>query len=65
MTPNTGTRDADQDRDDEDRVSNHPFLTKRDQHANALLDMFDFDRSPSFKTPIGTASLPLDDCTPK
>ena len=66
MTPDTlQDGDGDHDRDDEDNVSNHPFLTKRDQSANALLDMFDFNRSPSLNTPIGTANPPLDDCTPK
>jgi phospholipase C len=65
MTAATKNNDGNKDEDDENNVGNHPFLTKRDRYANALLDMFDFDRSPSFKTAIGTAKPPTDDCTPK
>jgi phospholipase C len=67
MTPDTGkATDSDNDRDDRNNGESHPFLTKRDLYANALTDMFDFDRSPSLNTPIGTANPPgLDDCTPK
>jgi phospholipase C len=54
----------DRDRDDRDR-DDHPHLTQRDLHANTLEDMFDFDRSPSFHTQIGTAAPPAQDCTPK
>ena len=38
-------RDRDGGRDDDDDA--HLHLTRRDQHANALEDMFDFDDSPS------------------
>ncbi len=48
--------------DDDDT---RPHLTKRDQHANTLEDMFDFDRSPSFHTAIGAATPPAQDCTPQ
>ena len=37
--------------DEDDR----PHLTARDQHANTLEDMFDFDDSPSLKATIPTA----------
>jgi phospholipase C len=57
--------DRDRDRDDDEREGGRPHLTKRDQHANTLEDMFDFDRSPSFHTQIGTAAPPTEDCTPK
>jgi phospholipase C len=66
MTPAaSASGDGDNDAEDENQVTNHPFLTKRDQYANALLDMFDFDRSPSLNTTIGTANPPVNDCTPK
>lgn len=39
-------------------------LTKRDQYANPLLDMFDFANSPSLNTAIGQAAPPATDCTP-
>lgn len=39
-------------------------LTKRDQFANPLEDMFDFDNSPSLNTPVTVASPPAVDCTP-
>ena len=39
-------------------------LTRRDQYANTLEDMFDFDRSPSLNTPVGKAEPPAHDCTP-
>ncbi len=39
-------------------------LTKRDQHANTLEDMFDFEDSPSLNTPVGMALPPASDCTP-
>ena len=41
-----------------------PHLTRRDQHADTLEDLFDFDRSPSRDTTIGHASPPAVDCTP-
>ena len=39
-------------------------LTKRDQHADTLEDLFDFERSPSLDTPVGQALPPASDCTP-
>lgn len=58
------TRDEDGDRDRDD-TSSRPHLTRRDQHANTLEDMFDFDRSPSLHTSIGQAAPPVQDCTPQ
>jgi len=39
-------------------------LTRRDQYANDLEGMFNFDTSPSLNTPVGSAKPPQDDCTP-
>jgi phospholipase C len=39
-------------------------LTKRDQHADPLLDLFDFDDAPSLGTQVTTALPPATDCTP-
>lgn len=39
-------------------------LTKRDQYANQLEDMFDFENSPSLGTPLTQAAPPAKDCTP-
>ena len=39
-------------------------LTKRDLHADALEDMFDFTSSPSLNTAVGLALPPASDCTP-
>jgi phospholipase C len=39
-------------------------LTLRDQYANPLEDMFDFDHSPSLNTPLTQALPPTNDCTP-
>ena len=39
-------------------------LTRRDQYANDLEGMFDFDHSPSLNTPVGSAKPPQNDCTP-
>jgi phospholipase C len=39
-------------------------LTRRDQHASTLEDLFDFERSPSLDTPVGLAAPPVKDCTP-
>jgi phospholipase C len=39
-------------------------LTERDRHANDLLDLFDFARSPSRDITIGQAAPPTNDCTP-
>src|SRR6202140_634479 len=40
------------------------YLTKRDEYANPLEDMFDFTHSPSLNTPVGQALPPSNDCTP-
>jgi phospholipase C len=42
----------------------HPHLTRRDQFADRLLDMFDFENSPSLNTKVTTAAPPTDDCGP-
>jgi phospholipase C len=39
-------------------------LTARDASADPLLDLFDFDRSPSLATTVGAAAPPATDCTP-
>lgn len=39
-------------------------LTLRDQHANALEDLFDFHHSPSLNTVLTQAAPPAVDCTP-
>jgi phospholipase C len=39
-------------------------LTARDQNANDLEDMFDFDHSPSLHTKLTQAGPPQNDCTP-
>jgi phospholipase C len=39
-------------------------MTKRDQYANDLEDMFDFDTSPSLNTTVTQAGPPVQDCTP-
>jgi phospholipase C len=49
---------------DDDDDSERPHLTRRDQHANTLEDMFDFNTSPSLNTRIGAALPPAQDCTP-
>jgi phospholipase C len=43
---------------------NHPHLTRRDQFADTLEDMFDFENSPSLNTTIGAAGPPANDCGP-
>jgi phospholipase C len=40
-------------------------LTKRDQHAHTLEDLFDFDGAPSAGTVVTTALPPAQDCTPQ
>jgi phospholipase C len=40
-------------------------LTKRDLHADALEDMFDFTSSPSLNTVVSRALPPAADCTPQ
>lgn len=49
---------------DEDAGGARQHLTRRDQHASTLEDLFDFDRAPSLDTPIGLAAPPENDCTP-
>src|SRR5215471_10115109 len=49
---------------DQDGADSRPHLTKRDQHANTLEDLFDFDKSPSLNTTVGVAAPPAQDCTP-
>ena len=39
-------------------------LTRRDQNADTLMDLFDFDNAPSLSTSVTTAQLPTVDCTP-
>jgi phospholipase C len=39
-------------------------LTRRDAHADDMLNLFDFDRAPSLDAVIGTASPPAVDCSP-
>ena len=39
-------------------------LTLRDEFANPLEDMFDFNHSPSLNTAVGQAGPPANDCTP-
>ena len=62
MTSSAGNNND--DADDEDKDVAHPHLTKRDQHANTLEDLFDFDRSPSLNTAVGVGLPPAADCTP-
>ncbi len=40
-------------------------LTRRDQFANTLQDLFDFEGAPSRNTTVGVAAPPAVDCTPK
>jgi len=61
MTPANASANSDGDDDNVPR----PHLTKRDQHAGALLDMFDFTNAPSLNTTIGVALPPTSDCTPQ
>ena len=41
-----------------------PHLTRRDQFASPLEDLFDFERSPSLNSTVGAALPPVVDCTP-
>ena len=63
MTPAGNKADDDNDNDADDL--GRPHLTKRDQHASALLDMFDFTNAPSLNTKVGVAGPPASDCTPQ
>ena len=47
-----------------DAGGERPHLTNRDLEADALEDLFDFDRAPSLGTPVGSAAPPADDCSP-
>lgn len=60
LTVAAADSDGDNDRDDVMRL----HLTRRDEHANTLEDMFDFDGSPSADVPIVPVAGPADDCTP-
>jgi phospholipase C len=42
----------------------HPHLTRRDQFANTLEDMFNFENSPSLNTNVMTSVLPINGCGP-
>ena len=48
----------------EKRFMSGVHLTRRDQYANDLESMFDFDHSPSLNTAVGAAQPPQNDCTP-
>lgn len=48
----------------ENRFMPGVHLTRRDQYANDLESMFDFDHSPSVNTVMGSAQPPQNDCTP-
>jgi len=50
---------------DSDSHDARQHLTLRDQHANTLEDLFDFDHPPSLNTPVTTAAPPANDCTPQ
>src|SRR6516164_640199 len=41
-----------------------PHLTRRDQYAHTLEDLFDFEHSPSLDTLMVPAAPPAEDCTP-
>jgi hypothetical protein len=43
----------------------HQHLTERDRNADNLLDLFDFDGSPSLRTAVSVAAPPANDCTPR
>ena len=55
----------DSDADDDFAPATSLHLTKRDQHAHTLEDMFDFDASPSLNATITPALPPAIDCTPR
>jgi phospholipase C len=62
----TGGSDADSDHDDHAaNAGSHQHLTRRDQFANPLEDMFDFDGAPSLGIALTQAAPPTVDCTPK
>jgi hypothetical protein len=39
-------------------------LTRRDQYADTLEDLFDFENAPSLNSSVSQAQLPAMDCTP-
>ena len=45
-------------------TGNRRHLTLRDQYADTLMDLFDFDSAPSLDTEVGQAQPPVTDCTP-
>ena len=45
-------------------TGNRLHLTLRDQYADSLMDLFDFDNAPSLNTSVSQAVLPARDCTP-
>jgi hypothetical protein len=49
---------------DDSDDSGRQHLTLRDQHANPLEDMLDFENAPSFNTAVTVALPPANDCTP-
>ena len=63
MTPSAPAA-TDDDQGDDDAPA-HPHLTKRDQFANPMFDMFDFNNAPNMNTQIGRALPPANDCTPQ
>jgi phospholipase C len=63
---NTKDHDANSGHDDKEaKGGSHQHLTKRDQLANPLEDMFDFDDAPSLGIALTQAAPPAVDCTPK
>ena len=63
---NTQDNEADSDHDSHEANANsHQHLTKRDQFANSLEDLFDFDAAPSLGITLTQAAPPTVDCTPK
>lgn len=62
----SGSNDGNDDSGNgDDREVTRQFLTRRDQHAHTLEDLFDFDGSPSANTAITVAAPPAQDYTPK
>jgi phospholipase C len=49
---------------DGDHDDKRLHLTRRDQHAHTLEDLFDFDNAPSLHTAVTQAAPPAVDCTP-
>jgi phospholipase C len=58
-----GAQDTDGDRDRDDKHAAPQHLTLRDQDADTLEDLFDFDRAPSLRTALTQAAPPTMDCT--